>query len=131
MVGGICGFNRAGDFEMCVNGGKVSGLHQVGGIIGDSDGTKLNRVNNILDCRNNGSVESTRESDSEMSACGGVVGYLKYAYVKTCRNDGDIHGLALDVGGIAGYAIEKTNIENSSNYGRVERKKKCSVELLD
>jgi len=64
--GGITGYNDAGIIEVAENGGSVSGVYDVGGIVGRQDGS----TSSITDCANVGNISTASDTS------GGIVGAL-------------------------------------------------------
>ena len=89
---------------------EVSGIHYVGGIVGDVSGTAT-----ITNCYNTGSVSGS-------SGAGGIVGRVwETATIANCYNTGSVGG-GDDVGGIVGYVYEIATITNCYNTGSVSGK---------
>ncbi len=84
-----------------LEGGKITGNAQAGGVAGSNNGT-------VMNCYNTGSVSGTY--------AGGVVGINILGTVMNCYNTGDVSGEYF-VGGVAGYV--GGTIENCYSTGTV------------
>ena len=117
-IGGIAGM-ITGRIEKCMNTGKVSGVHAIGGILGQSGNTI------VKECVNKGAVEAVSENLNGEQA-GGIVGYLGWgdtATVDSCYNTGIINSLG-EAGGIVAEANGNNGtaiINNSYNIGEIKQ----------
>lgn len=103
-VGGIIGTSNL-TLSNCVNNGDVVGLKFTGGISGYvSAGTIINSVNN-------GKVSSSSER------IGGIVGEMRGTAIDNSINNGNVSGVKY-IGGITG-TVGTTNITNCENNGDV------------
>ena len=107
-------------FVRCVNNAPVIGTNLIGGILGYTLGYTLE----MFDCVNIGTVSTT----TAKGICGGLVGrnggdYAiadeRFAFIKNCKNTGDIHSTS-EAGGIIGVAKGSTvNIVSCVNEGKI------------
>lgn len=107
-------------FVRCVNNAIVTGTNVIGGILGYTLGYTLE----MFDCVNIGTVSTT----TAKGICGGLVGrnggdYAiadeRFAFIKNCKNTGDIHSTS-EAGGIIGVAKGSTvNIVSCVNEGKI------------
>ncbi len=103
-VGGVAGRN-SGTVTNCYNTGDVSGTENVGGVVGLNYGT-------VTDCYNTESVSGTGNN------VGGVVG-LNYGTVTDCYNTGSVSSTGNNVGGVAGFISNNAEVKNCYNTGDV------------
>ena len=123
-VGGIAGYsfqpfysgfgpNSSMDYaaiENSRNEGKVSGLHAVGGIVGQ-------HVLRIVNCENLGAIKG----DKSIGGIAGISGtnntmHIGYTSINKCKNSGAVTSTNDYAGGIAGYVYnDVTECENSGN----------------
>ena len=111
-AGGIVGYSSV-DFSItnCQNTGFVTGVDNVGGIIGYSKHTMLHDVV-ISKCKNTGSINGH-------SNLGGIIGndYCGHIIIDGCDNSEYISSSGKNTGGIIGEASIGTTITNCSNDG--------------
>jgi len=89
-LGGVVGYNDGSTIQKCYNTGTVTGLANVGGVVGAN-------LKNVESCYNTGSV-----TGSDMRV-GGVVGQNQSAgSVQYSFNTGSVYGVGMYVGGVAG-----------------------------
>ncbi len=89
-VGGIVGENY-GTVTTSYNTSKVSGIGNVGGVVGwNTRGTVTASYN-------------TGEVDSEIASAGGVVGHNKRGSITASYNTGVVSGSSYNIGGVVGY----------------------------
>ena len=100
FVGGVVGDN-SGTVTNCYNTGSVSGSY-AGGVVGENSGT-------VTNCYNTGDVSGNHY-------VGGVVGYNFRGTVTNCYNTGDVSG-NLYVGGVVGKNY--STVTNCYNTGDV------------
>lgn len=158
-VGGIAGQNY-GSVNNCVNKGQIKGFEYTGGIVGTNDNGELKTCNNrgnifgkqciggVVGNNKSGNIENCANSsvvNSELSMCGGVVGFSKWGRIVSSSNDGDIstgeccggvvgqikYGKAIDcintgtvngtstVGGVAGCCVSRGMIISCYNVGQI------------
>ena len=124
QLGGIAGYTDGGNVENCTNeaGGKVLGLHDLGGIVGRS----YRSYSTIKSCTNAAAVVSTDTTAASVHI-GGIVGMLGSTNAaEDCTNSGAVTGVGSvtneDWGGVAGIAGSMYNdsaVRGSMNSGRV------------
>lgn len=117
LCGGICGYSLGGNISNCINYGKITGNAQLGGIVGDSQGTENNIVS-VSNCINYGEVSEKYNKD-QCGLIGGIVGYNAiYSEISNCENKANVNGVSGYVAGITGsnYYIIKKCI----NSGKIE-----------
>ena len=109
QLGGIVG-EATGEtiISGCESAVSVSGMGNIGGILGYVEGAASATIEN---CDNTGNIEGTA------GAIGGIVGNLANGELKSCVNSGNITG-SNNIGGIAGTIIEVT-IDGCTNSGAV------------
>lgn len=102
-VGGVVG-NCGSSVRECSNSGTVSGVSEVGGVVGYGY--------YITDCYNKGVVTNSN------NYVGGVAGKC-FAYIARCKNEGIVSARAY-VGGVLGYAYyESYMVSKCENSGSV------------
>lgn len=109
-VGGIVG--QAGlnsEISRCINSGRVTGNENVGGIVGSVS------YGNISECANIGDIGQEKSRKT-----GGIAGYMtNYAVVTACYNTGHIIGYDY-LGGISGLASVCAAPQGCYNVGNVD-----------
>ncbi|MCM1114463.1 MAG: DUF4430 domain-containing protein [Clostridium sp.] len=109
-VGGIVG--QAGlnsNVSQCINNASVSGKENIGGIAGSCS------YGNIIECVNNGNV-----GNDDSTHAGGIAGSISnYAVVTACYNTGHVIGYDY-LGGIAGSASVCAAPQGCYNVGKVD-----------
>jgi len=101
------GYNREnGTITHCYNTGIVSGLTEVGGLVGYSE------KNTITYCHNHGII-------SGLSEVGGLVGYNVRVSLINCYNTGTVSGRLNNIGGLVGRNQAECLIANSYNSGNI------------
>jgi len=107
---------NTGTIENCINRGKIAGVYQTGGIVGNYD-SSYNNVK-LTSCVNYGIVKGSQ------NYTGGIIGGAFSSnnstdvIIDNCKNYGDISSDGTWCGGIAGR-IMSHKIEKCSNYGNV------------
>ena len=98
--------------ENCVNKASVSGVSNVGGLLGKSNGTA-----NITGSVNEGKITSTSTSTAHT---GGLVGYFYKGTIDSCTNSGVITASGTQIGGIVGTMYNSDGkLCRSGNSGAV------------
>lgn len=111
-VGGLIGFCQNATIENCHNNAKVSGIGNVGGIVGfTGDAQKVGFGSYITNCTNSGDILATGDY------VGGIVGWARDTYFTDVVNSGDIKTSGNTVGGISSRVCggSVTNAQNSGN----------------
>lgn len=111
-VGGLIGFCQNATIENCHNNAKVSGIGNVGGIVGfTGDAQKVGFGSYITNCTNSGDILATG------NYVGGIVGWARDTYFTDVVNSGDIKTSGEIVGGISSRVCggSVTNAQNSGN----------------
>ncbi len=115
-AGGIAGILDISKIENCKNTGNISGLTNVGGIVGENKGT-------IGQSRNEGKISKIEEVIAKTSNIGGVIGKNNpTAKLIDSKNFGEITSTTdtlVNLGGICGIFYNTSVIENCENNGRV------------
>lgn len=119
-IGGIIG-NSQGTINECINNGNViaNGAY-VGGIAG-------NTISSITNCHNEGIITVKQKNSAKRVCVGGISGQLdteilkEDAKIENCYNMGNVYGIGIDVAGITAINIGGT-IKNCYNTGAVEAK---------
>lgn len=119
LCGGICGYSLGGNISNCTNYGNIIGNAQVGGIVGDSQGTQDNIVF-VTECTNYGTINEKHDAQQSLIGyIGGIVGCnAKYSEIINCTNKANVIGTSASVGGISG--INHYKIKQCSNEGKIE-----------
>lgn len=104
----------------CTNKGDISGIYEVGGIVGYSS-SSLSKVT-ITDCINSEAVNALGSgSNSAENAVGGIAGYSVNDAFFGCTNNGDVVAGSVmnNVGGIVGFK-RTGSIEECTNNGDIK-----------
>ena len=104
----------------CTNKGDISGIYEVGGIVGYSNSSLSNVT--ITDCINSGAVNALGSgSNSAENAVGGIAGYSVDDAFIGCTNNGDVVAGSVmnNVGGIVGFK-RTGSIEGCTNNGDIK-----------
>jgi len=101
-VGGLVGWNSYGTISNCYSAGSVTGIDNVGGLVGDNGGT-------ITNCYSSGEVSGNWR-------VGGLVGWNSYGTITNCYATGSVAGHNF-VGGLVGF--NNGSITNSHSTGTV------------
>jgi hypothetical protein len=132
LIGGLVGWNVAGDISNCYSTGFVSGQSLVGGLVGLNDGGVSNSCSagNVsgdltiggLMGANRGSVSdcySTADVTGDFGSrnFGGLVG-KNLALVSNCYSTGNVSG-DMHIGGLMGDNTEDGNVSNCYSIGFV------------
>lgn len=113
-VGGLIGFCQNATIENCHNNAKVSGIGNVGGIVGfTGDTKKVGFGSYITNCTNSGNIFATG------NYVGGIVGWARDTYFTDVVNSGDIKTSGEIVGGISSRVCGGS-VTNAQNSGNVE-----------
>ena len=104
-TGGLIGWLWSTDVENCYTTGKVSGVNEVGGLLGHA-----RAYNTILNCYSQATVSGT-------SICGGLVGENNTTPLTNCFSNGIVSG-SQRVGGFAGR-FTATNATNCFSISTV------------
>lgn len=113
-VGGLIGFCQNATIENCHNNAKVSGIGNVGGIVGfTGDAQKVGFGSYITNCTNSGDILATGDY------VGGIVGWARDTYFTDVVNSGDIKTSGEIVGGISSRVCGGS-VTNAQNSGNVE-----------
>lgn len=113
-VGGLIGFCQNATIENCHNNAKVSGIGNVGGIVGfTGDAQKVGFGSYITNCTNSGDILATGDY------VGGIVGWARDTYFTDVVNSGDIKTSGNTVGGISSRVCGGS-VNNAQNSGNVE-----------
>lgn len=113
-VGGLIGFCQNATIENCHNNAKVSGIGNVGGIVGfTGDAQKVGFGSYITNCTNSGNIFATG------NYVGGIVGWARDTYFTDVVNSGDIKTSGEIVGGISSRVCGGS-VTNAQNSGNVE-----------
>jgi hypothetical protein len=111
FVGGLAGRNYGNSsISNCFSTGYVSGVYEVGGLVGENGDLLYGMGNLISNCYSTGDVNG-------VAGLGGLVG-VNYGKVLNCKSTGDVNGVEY-VGGLVGYNAEGGNILNCSSTGDV------------
>ena len=111
-VGGLIGFCQNATIENCHNKANVSGIDNVGGIVGFTGDTgKVGFGSHINNSTNSGSILATGDY------VGGIVGWARDTYFTNVVNTGNIKTSGNQVGGISSRVCggDVTNAQNSGN----------------
>ena len=104
-----------------VASGAVTGLHTVGGIVGDMKRLQGKAAVRVERCWNAASVTGTGANSASETMAGGIVGYA-LGTVSNCYNTGSVSAAARYAGGIAGSTTgvgSYTRVESCYNTGGV------------
>lgn len=113
-VGGLIGFCQNATIENCHNKANVSGIGNVGGIVGfTGDTKKVGFGSYITNCTNSGNIFATG------NYVGGIVGWARDTYFTDVVNSGDIKTSGEIVGGISSRVCGGS-VTNAQNSGNVE-----------
>lgn len=113
-VGGLIGFCQNATIENCHNKANVSGIGNVGGIVGfTGDTKKVGFGSYITNCTNIGNIFATG------NYVGGIVGWARDTYFTDVVNSGDIKTSGEIVGGISSRVCGGS-VTNAQNSGNVE-----------
>lgn len=113
-VGGLIGFCQNATIENCHNKANVSGIGNVGGIVGfTGDTKKVGFGSYITNCTNIGNIFATG------NYVGGIVGWARDTYFTDVANSGDIKTSGEIVGGISSRVCGGS-VTNAQNSGNVE-----------
>ena len=106
-TGILIGRNANGTIENCYVKGDVEGTVHVGGVVGYTLNTAINKV----------SFEGSAMSSSEEAFVGGLAGMTEECTIDRCRTDATITSTNADnrVGGLIGYAIGGTISKSITN----------------
>jgi len=128
-IGGIAG-TTSGAISRCGNTGSITGLANVGGIVGLYNG---NRAYSISECYNQGSINGSGRTTKSIGI-GGILGSTGESYsvqIENCYNTGSIRAAntAQYLGGIAGI-IYKGSMSNCYNAGSVSGEESAYAAML-
>ena len=113
-VGGLIGFCQNATIENCHNKTNISGIGNVGGIVGfTGDTQKVGFGSHITNSTNSGDIFATSEY------VGGIVGWARDTYFTDVVNIGNIKTSGKTVGGITSRVCGG-NVTNAQNSGNVE-----------
>lgn len=116
VAGGIAGILENNTMENCKNTGDISGLTNVGGLVGKNKG-------DITVARNDGIISKNSESVAGRAYIGGIAGSnLAKASITNSKNYGNISSEAdnlVALGGICGIMYTGSEIETSENHGNL------------
>lgn len=116
VAGGIAGILENNTMENCKNTGDISGLTNVGGLVGKNKG-------DITVARNDGIISKNSESVAGRAYIGGIAGSnLTKASITNSKNYGNISSEAdnlVELGGICGIMYTGSAIETSENHGNL------------
>ena len=116
VAGGIAGILENNTMENCKNTGDISGLTNVGGLVGKNKG-------DITVARNDGIISKNLESVAGRAYIGGIAGSnLTKASITNSKNYGNISSEAdnlVTLGGICGIMYTGSAIETSENHGNL------------
>lgn len=113
-VGGLIGFCQNATIENCHNKANVSGIANVGGIVGfTGDTEKVGFGSNINNSTNSGDISATG------NYVGGIVGWARDTYFTDVVNSGVIKTSGNTVGGISSRVCGGS-VNNAQNSGNVE-----------
>ena len=116
VAGGIAGILENNTMENCKNTGDISGLTNVGGLVGKNKG-------DITVARNDGIISKNSESVAGRAYIGGIAGSnLAKASITNSKNYGNISSEAdnlVELGGICGIMYTGSAIETSENHGNL------------
>ena len=113
-VGGLIGFCQNATIENCHNNANVSGIDNVGGIVGwTGDAQKVGFGSHITNSTNSGDILATGDY------VGGIVGWARDTYFTDVVNSGDIKTSGEIVGGISSRVCGGS-VTNAQNSGNVE-----------
>ena len=114
FVGGLIGFCQNATIENCHNKANVSGIANVGGIVGfTGDTEKVGFGSHINNSTNSGDISATG------NYVGGIVGWARDTYFTDVVNSGDIKTSGNTVGGISSRVCGGS-VTNAQNSGNVE-----------
>lgn len=123
QVGGIAGHGN-GYIENCTNRAAVTGLYQVGGLVGALSQSMGSPVY-VLNSKNYAKVTGTESLDPEdgwlIENCGGIgglIGSIHEGYIKNSHNEGTVEG-QWNVAGIVAR-VTKATIDNVTNTAAVK-----------
>lgn len=116
VAGGIAGILENNTMENCKNTGDISGLTNLGGLVGKNKG-------DITVARNDGIISKNSESVAGRAYIGGIAGSnLTKASITNSKNYGNISSEAdnlVALGGICGIMYTGSAIETSENHGNL------------
>ena len=113
-VGGLIGFCQNATIENCHNKTNISGIGNVGGIVGfTGDTQKVGFGSHITNSTNSGDIFATSEY------VGGIVGWARDTYFTDVVNIGNIKTSGKTVGGISSRVCGGS-VNNAQNSGNVE-----------
>ena len=113
-VGGLIGFCQNATIENCHNKTNISGIGNVGGIVGfTGDTQKVGFGSHITNSTNSGDIFATSEY------VGGIVGWARDTYFTDVVNIGNIKTSGKTVGGISSIVCGGS-VNNAQNSGNVE-----------
>lgn len=113
-VGGLIGFCQNATIENCHNKANVSGIANVGGIVGfTGDTEKVGFGSHITNSTNSRDIFATGDY------VGGIVGWARDTYFTDVVNSGDIKTSGKNVGGISSRVCGGS-VTNAQNSGNVE-----------
>lgn len=118
-TGGIVGNSNGGKIENCVSKGNVTGTYKVGGVVGENWGGIVKK------CGNEGKVSSSVRGVATFGT-GGIAGrsVASTALVSQCYNIGDINSATEATGGVVGYInAKKSTVRESYSTGNIYIKK--------
>ena len=114
LAGGIAAILDTATIENCKNTGAISGLTNVGGIVGDNRGT-------ISQSKNEGNISKLSDSIGKNVNLGGIIGKNSpTAKLTNSKNYGSVYSEAdslVNIGGICGLLYNTSVIENCENNG--------------
>ena len=97
--------------NVSLKGASVSGVKDVGGIVGSAEWSAIRNVSFSGEVHGGG-------TGSYDNCTGGIVGTLNQSRIENAYNDGTIEGAGA-VGGIVGYVIGNCTVQNVRNAGKV------------
>jgi hypothetical protein len=141
-VGGLVGYNYAGNVIRCYSSGTVSGTGSVGGLVGYSNGSITSSHSagavsggssvgglvgwnefggTVTQSYSTGAVSGTGQD----SCVGGLVGYNYFGALTRCYSTGEVNGTGGSVGGLLGtnyggsvaHCYSTGTVSGSSNVG--------------
>lgn len=107
-AGGIAGYPINTKMKGCKNNGVITGVKNIGGLVGALDGEIISSVNNA-------SVTAVDSSETQIANLGGVVGIqFEKSTVVDCYNNGELNNPYYVTGGIVGncYGVVAGCINN-------------------
>lgn len=116
VAGGIVGTLEIAKLENCKNTGTISGITNIGGIVGQNRGT-------IIQCKNEGEIFKIANVIAQNVNIGGVVGKNDTnSKLSNSKNSGSINSETdnlINMGGICGIFYNNSLIETCENNGQI------------